>query len=146
MLRNGLAVALSAGIPPEKLLLEGNNKSESDIENGLKAEVGFIVADSPSELKKIDRIATRLGKKLKIMIRVNPVIDVPTHPNIATGVRECKFGIAIHSGAAFKAFESALQMKNVDVVGIHVHIGSGILFMEHFLKSAEEILNFANII
>ncbi len=81
-----LAVALSAGIPTEKLLLEGNNKSESDIENGLKAEVGLIVADSPSELKKIDRIAARLGKKPKIMIRVNPVIDVPTHPNIATGI------------------------------------------------------------
>ncbi len=141
-----LNIALSAGISPEKLILEGNNKSEAEIENGLKAEVGFIVVDSRSELAKIDRVACRLGKKPRIMLRVNPIIDVPTHPNIATGVRESKFGIAIPGGAAFKAFESALQMKNVDVVGIHVHIGSGILTMEPFLKSAEEILDFANIL
>lgn len=141
-----LSIALSAGIPPEKLILEGNNKSESEIEKGLEAEVGFIVVDSPSELVKIDRVACKLGKKPKIMLRVNPVIDVPTHPNIATGVKESKFGIAIPDGAAFRAFESALQMKNVDVAGIHVHIGSGILSMQPFLKSAEEILNFAHIL
>lgn len=139
-----LGIALSAGVPPEKLILEGNNKSESEIKKGLEAEVGFIVVDSPSELAKIDRVAGKLNKKPKIMLRVNPVIDVPTHPNIATGVRESKFGIAIPGGAAFKAFESALKMKNVDVAGIHVHIGSGILSMEPFLKSAEEILNFAD--
>ncbi len=138
-----LSIALSAGVPAEKLILEGNNKSESEIESGLGAGVGLIVVDSPSELFKIDRVAARLGKKPKIMIRVNPVIDVPTQPNIATAVRDSKFGIAIPDGGAFRAFETALQLKNIDVVGIHVHIGSGILSMEPFLKSAEEILNFA---
>ncbi len=138
-----LDIALSAGISPEKLILEGNNKSESEIKNGLESEVGLIVVDSMSELMKIDRVAARLGKKPGILIRVNPVIDVPTQPNIATGVRDSKFGIAIPGGAAFRAFETALKMKNLDVAGIHVHIGSGILSMEPFLKSAQEILDFA---
>lgn len=140
-----LSIALSAGIPQEKLILEGNNKSESEIEKGIQA-VGFIVVDSLTELAKIDRVAARVGRKPKIMIRVNPVIDVPTHPNIATGVRESKFGIAIPGGAAFKAFENALKLKSVNIVGFHVHIGSGILSMEPFLKSAEKILNFASLL
>ncbi len=138
-----LSIALSAGISPEKLILEGNNKSESEIESGIGAQVGLIVVDSPSELLKIDRVAARLGKRPRILIRVNPVIDVPTQPGIATAVRDSKFGIAIPGGAAQRAFETGLHLKNVDISGIHVHIGSGILSMEPFLKSAEEILNFA---
>ncbi len=138
-----LDIALSAGISHDKLILEGNNKSESEIKSGLEAEVGLIVVDSMSELMRIDRVAARLGKKPGILIRVNPVMDVPTQPNIATAVRDSKFGIAIPGGAALMAFETALKMKNLDVAGIHVHIGSGILSMAPFLKSAEEILDLA---
>ncbi|WP_309492749.1 diaminopimelate decarboxylase [Candidatus Hecatella orcuttiae] len=139
-------IALSAGIPPEKLVLTGNNKTGEDFTQSLKAGVGFIVVDSLSELRKLDEAAGSLGKTPKIMVRVNPSIQVPTHPYIATAVKESKFGVDIPSGAAFRVYEAALRMKNVETVGVHFHIGSQILSTEPFTEAVERVLDFVELL
>jgi len=135
-------ITLKAGIRPGELILTGNNKSERAFEEAVNAGVGLIVIDSVSELVKLGDVARRLGKIPKLLLRVNPLIDIQSHPNISTATRESKFGINIQDGAALKAFETAMGVESVDVVGVHAHIGSQILSVEPFREEVEKLLDF----
>jgi len=135
-------IALKAGISPSELILTGNNKTEKEFKEALNADVGIIVLDSVSELAKLSDVAKSLDKTPKVMLRVNPLIDISSHPNISTATRETKFGIDIQGGVALKAFEKAVGMQSIDVVGVHAHIGSQILSVEPFKEEVEKILDF----
>ncbi len=132
-----LYIALSAGMSPEQLLFNGSSKTEAD--HRLAVEKGVRVSlDSLDELAQLDRIAGEAGKKVEISFRVNPAIEVPTHPKIATGLATSKFGIP--ADRIEEAYGAALACRNVTPVGIHCHIGSQILDIEPFRKEAEVLM------
>lgn len=134
-----LKIALKVGVPGKKITFNGNNKTISELELALQENV-LINVDSLQELKILNNIAEDLGKKARISFRVNPDVKAPTHPHIATGLRESKFGIDASSGKAIDAYERASKMENVNVEGIHSHIGSQILDADPFVEQAEKLM------
>ena len=132
-----LHLALKAGMKPEHLLFNGSSKTVAD--HRLAVQKGVRVSlDSFDELHQLDRVAGEMGKIVEISFRVNPAIDVPTHPKIATGLATSKFGIP--AGRITEAYTEALACKNVVPVGIHCHIGSQILQTEPFAKEAQVLM------
>jgi len=135
-----LALALEAGMPAKKLLFNGSSKTKSElalaVQNGVKISV-----DSLDELHQLDAVAHEAEKVAEISFRVNPALEVPTHPKIATGLATSKFGIPHEQIPA--AYREALACKNIRPVGIHCHIGSQILDMEPFARAAEVMVRTA---
>ena len=135
-----LHLALDAGMHAENLLFNGSSKTQNDlklaVEKGVKVSV-----DSLDELHQLDAAAKAAGKTAKIAFRVNPALEVPTHPKIATGLATSKFGIPHKEIPA--AYREALSCKNIQPVGIHCHIGSQILDVEPFVRAAEVMVRIA---
>ncbi len=135
-----LHLALDAGMRPERLLFNGSSKTPQDlslaVEKGVKVSV-----DSLDELHQLDAAARAAGKVAQIAFRVNPALEVPTHPKIATGLKTSKFGIPHEEIPA--AYQEALACKNIRPVGIHCHIGSQILDVEPFARAAEVMVRIA---
>ncbi|MDK2875887.1 MAG: diaminopimelate decarboxylase [Archaeoglobaceae archaeon] len=131
-----LYLALLAGFSREKMLFNGNSKSDDEIEMGILSGIKFSV-DSIDELNTIQSIAEKEGREVEIAFRINPDIDPKTHPKIATGLKESKFGIPEEQ--AVKAYEMALSMKNVSPKGVHCHIGSQILETSPFVSAMRKI-------
>ena len=135
-----LHLALEAGIPADKLLFNGSSKTPGDLELAVEKEVKVSV-DSLDELHQLDAAAKAAGKTAKISFRVNPALEVPTHPKIATGLATSKFGIPHKEIPA--AYREAMSCNNLQPVGIHCHIGSQILDIEPFVKAAEVMVRIA---
>lgn len=134
-----IQIASRVGVPGQRTVFNGNNKSAAELELAISGDV-LINVDSEQELPAVDRIASRLERRARIGFRVNPDVKTPTHPYVATGLRESKFGFDVASGQAIDAYRTASKMKNVKVVGIHCHIGSGILETSPFEEAAERIM------
>ncbi|MDI6884202.1 MAG: diaminopimelate decarboxylase [Hadesarchaea archaeon] len=134
-----LRIALEAGIPGNKMVFNGNHKTPRELELAVTNDV-LVNVDSFQELEAVGKVASRLGKRARIGFRVNPDVRAPTHPYIATGLRESKFGFDVASGQAFDAYKLAARMEDVDVVGIHAHIGSQILDAAPFEEEAEKLM------
>jgi diaminopimelate decarboxylase len=135
-----LHLALEAGMPAEKLLFNGSSKSPQDLV--LAVQKGITVSvDSPDELRQLDAVAGAAGTVAKVAFRVNPAIDVPTHPKIATGLATSKFGIPHKEIPA--AYREALACANIQPVGLHCHIGSQILDIEPFARATEVMVRIA---
>lgn len=137
-----LYTALSVDFPPEKIVFHGNNKTADEIKMALESGVGRIVVDNLTELRTIEKMATELGKKPGVMIRIKPGIDAHTHNFIRTGQIDSKFGFALETGEAFEAVREVLEQKNVTLKGVHCHIGSQIFEIEPFKAAAEVMLGF----
>ena len=135
-----LAVALAAGVPGERLVLHGNNKSEAELEAGLIAGVGRIVVDSFDE---VDRLARLLGPPMageaplpSVLVRVTPGIEAHTHEYVMTGQDDSKFGFGLASGAAAEAVRRLRHPSSgVRLVGVHAHIGSQIFALESYERA-----------
>lgn len=127
-----LEVALAAKFPPERIEFHGNNKSEAEIARAIEVGVGKIVADSEIELERINEIASAKGITQKVLIRVTPGVEAHTHQYIATAHEDVKFGFSIASGAALRAVKIGLLASNLEVGGVHFHIGSQIMGVEGF--------------
>ncbi|HXX54877.1 MAG TPA: diaminopimelate decarboxylase [Methanoregula sp.] len=135
-----LRLALSAGMPSEKLLFNGSSKTPEDLR--LAVEKGVRVSvDSLDELHQLDAAAGSAGKIAEIAFRVNPALEVPTHPKIATGLATSKFGIPHPEIPA--AYREALACRHIRPVGLHCHIGSQILDTEPFARAAEVMVRVA---
>ena len=119
-----LRTALDAGVPPEKIVFNGPVKKDADLELAISSEIGLINADSTSEFEHMQRAARRVGKKCNTGIRVNIGIALKTHPHLATAQREHKFGIWI--GDAVTAYREAAKRPELNVIGMHSHIGSNL--------------------
>lgn len=132
-----LYLALLAGFDKNIILFNGNSKSDEEIKEGVEAGVKFSV-DSYDELFTISEIA---GKEVEICFRINPDVDPKTHPKIATGLKESKFGIP--QNEALKAYEKALKTKNVKPIGVHCHIGSQIKDLSAFAEALNKIFDVA---
>ncbi len=138
-----LYLSLLAGFEREKILFNGNSKSREEIEKGVEAGVRFSV-DSIDELKTISEVAREAGREVEIAFRVNPDVDPKTHPKIATGLKESKFGIP-HSMAK-DAYDMALRLDGVVPVGLHCHIGSQILDLSPFVHALHKIMDIARVV
>jgi diaminopimelate decarboxylase len=135
-----LNLALTAGMKAENLLFNGSSKSPDDLL--LAVETGVPVSvDSLDELRQLDGVAASREKVVRVAFRVNPAIDVPTHPKIATGLETSKFGIPHERIPA--AYEEALACRHIDPVGVHCHIGSQILAVEPFARTCEVMMRIA---
>jgi diaminopimelate decarboxylase len=135
-----LALALQAGMRPEALLFNGSSKSPSDLALAVETDVKVSV-DSLDELRQLNEAAADAGKTVDIAFRINPAINVPTHPKIATGLATSKFGIP--AGQILDAYREALSAGNINPVGMHCHIGSQILALEPFAREAEVLVDVA---
>ncbi len=137
-----LYTALSVGFPAEKIVFHGNNKTRDELVAAVESGVGRIVVDNLTELKTLDSISGELGKVAGIMLRIKPGVDAHTHDFIKTGQIDSKFGFALETGEAMNAVKAALDMKNVNLRGLHCHIGSQIFDVDPFELAAKIMLEF----
>lgn len=125
-----LAKALAAGVPASKIVFSGVGKTPVEMRAGLEAGIYQFNVESEPELAALDAVAGSLGKRAAIAIRINPDVDARTHAKINTGKAETKFGIPfVH---AREAYAHAATLKNIEIVGVDVHIGSQITELEPF--------------
>ncbi|GAA0903994.1 diaminopimelate decarboxylase [Virgisporangium aurantiacum] len=135
-----LAVALGAGMPPERIGLHGNNKSGSELRRAVEAGVGRIVVDSFEEIDRLTAIAKDKNKTPKVMVRVTVGVEAHTHEYIATAHEDQKFGFSLFGGAAAQAVDKIIEEKKLDLIGLHSHIGSQIFDTSAFELSARRLL------
>ncbi len=133
-----LYLSLLAGFKKDRILFNGNSKSREEIEIGIVSGVKFSV-DSLDELKTISEVAKEHGKEVEIAFRINPDVDPKTHPKIATGLKESKFGLP--QNMAVEAYRLALKLDGVVPVGIHCHIGSQILDLSPFVHALDKVMD-----
>ena len=137
-------VALAAGVPPERLVLHGNNKSDDELSAALAAGVGRIVVDSFDEIDRLGRLtdapraqaAPGAASRPKVLVRVTPGVEVHTHVYVQTGQEDTKFGFSVASGAAAEAVVALELLPGVELVGVHAHIGSQVFDVDHFEEAA----------
>lgn len=139
-----LYTALSVGFPVERILFHGNNKTEAELHLALSNNVGRIVADNPADLRRISRVAGELQKTAAIFMRITPGIDAHTHDFVKTGQVDSKFGFTLENGEALEQVGVALSLPNIELKGLHCHIGSQIFDEKPFEHAAEVMLGFMN--
>jgi diaminopimelate decarboxylase len=116
--------ALAAGVPPERIVFSGVGKSEAEIAFALQTGVAELNVESEPELKLIDQVAQRLGKRATVAIRVNPDVAAGGHAKIATGKADNKFGVSFDE--AERLYANASNAAGLTPVGVACHIGSQI--------------------
>ena len=120
-----LQAAVRAGFPPDRIVFAGVGKSDAELSLAVEAGVGHVNAESEEEIERLAAVAARLGRPMRVSLRVNPDIDARSHPYISTGLRQNKFGVDI--ALAPEILHRARQRAGIEVVGLQCHIGSQIL-------------------
>lgn len=139
-----LYTAYRSGFPMNKIYFHGNNKTFDEIDLGIKLGVGRFIVDNIWEMTKINEIAEVYNKKQDIYLRLTPGIEAHTHEYIKTGQIDSKFGFAPVGNIIMDAVKKALSLDNINLVGLHCHIGSQIFETEPFKDAAEVMLKFIN--
>ena len=137
-----LAVALAGGINPSKIEVHGNNKSVSEIERALSVGVKTIVMDSLFEIDRVAAAARKHGVRQGVMLRLTPGIEAHTHEKISTAHEDVKFGFSIASGAAWQAVQAVAEHPELELRGVHCHIGSQIFGVEAHEIATDRLLAF----
>lgn len=125
--------ALRAGVPSHKIVFSGVGKQADEVAQALKAEVLLLNVESEAELELVARVASAVGRRAPVALRINPDVDPQTHPYIATGLRESKFGIPI--GEAHRVYRRARDMASLEVCGLDCHIGSQLTSVQPLVDS-----------
>lgn len=136
-----LFTAHKSGFPMEKVLFHGNNKTIDEIEMGVDLGVGRFVVDNYYELELLQSICEQKNKIQPIYFRITPGIEAHTHDYIKTGQIDSKFGFALSNGDLQDALENIKKYKNINLVGLHAHIGSQIFDVEPYLDEVEIMMN-----
>ncbi len=140
-----LHVALSAGVPPERLVLHGNNKSDQELATAVERGVGRIVVDSFDEIARLGRLLDTPGGRTgrpRALVRVTPGVEAHTHEFVRTGGEDSKFGFSVAAGAAAEAVAALELLPGVELVGVHAHIGSQVFDVSSFEQAAEVLGRF----
>lgn len=137
-----LFTAIKSGFDTSKIYFHGNNKTLSEIELAVSNNVGHIVVDNENELYDLNSVAQKYNKIVNISFRIKPGIDAHTHNFIKTGQIDSKFGVALETGEAMSIIKKALTLKNVNVTGVHCHIGSQIFEVNPFIEAAKTMIRF----
>jgi diaminopimelate decarboxylase len=136
-----LYTAYKSGYPLEKVYFHGNNKTVDEIELGVSLNVGRFVVDNLYEIELINEIAKSHNKTQKILLRITPGIEAHTHDYIKTGQIDSKFGFTVLNNNTINAVKKAIGMTNIELVGLHCHIGSQIFDMTPYEDAAEVMLS-----
>ena len=136
-----LGIAQSVCFPLDKVYFHGNNKSAEELKWALRCGVGRIVVDNFHELGMLAEMAGGQDSAVDILLRLSPGVDPHTHKSIATGVVDSKFGFPLVSGE--EAVAQAVSASNLNLVGLHFHLGSLIFGVEPYQEAIELILDFA---
>lgn len=131
-----------AGMPASEITFHGNNKSETELRDAIAAGVGHIAVDNDLELDRLCRLATELGTRVPLLLRLNPGIDVHTHDKIKTGAVDSKFGFPLWTGDAEAACARAAE-AGLDVAGFHVHLGSQLFDPDASRLAVRRLIEFA---
>ena len=137
---NELRIALMADFPAARITAHGNNKDDAFLRACVDEGVGHVVLDSDQELERLDAIAGEAGRAQHVMIRVKPCIEAHTHEFIATSHEDQKFGFSLASGSAYRAAEAAVKAANLELVGLHCHVGSQVFDAQGFTAAADRVL------
>lgn len=137
-----LYLANKSEFPLEKVYFHGSNKSEEEIELGVKLGVGRFIVDHLEELQIINEVASRYNKVQDVYLRLTPGIEAHTHEYIKTGMIDSKFGFPPVGNAIMIAVKTALSYENINLVGIHCHIGSQIFDIEPFEDAVEIMMGY----
>jgi diaminopimelate decarboxylase len=134
-----LARVIAAGGDPGKVVFSGVGKSEDEMAQALHAGILCFNVESEGELDRLAAVAARVGKRAPVSFRVNPDVDPKTHPYIATGLRESKFGIAFDEAPAL--YRRAAAMPHIAVHGLDIHIGSQITDLAPYREATVKVLD-----
>ncbi len=137
-----LAIALSAGVPADRLVLHGNNKSDAELLAARAAGVGRLVVDSFDELDRLERVHAADGIVPEVLLRITPGVEAHTHEFVMTGQDDSKFGFGLKVGDAARAVQRARASVAVELVGIHAHIGSQVFVAGFFTQAVEALAPF----
>ena len=142
-----LAVAKSVNFPMDKLLFHGNNKSEQELHEAVEAGIGRIVVDNFHELSMLDSVAGAAGVRQRVLLRISPNVDPHTHAKTTTGILDTKFGFVLEEagsgGQAEEAIVQAQAAENLELMGLHCHLGSPIIELEPYTQANDVMLSFA---
>src|SRR5207237_3727432 len=134
-------VALRAGFIPEQIVFTGVGKTPAELAQAIDLGVKTINAESEGELERIDLLARERGTRARVALRVNPDIDARSHPHISTGLKTNKFGIAL-DGVPDLAHRFS-RSEGVEIVGLHIHVGSQITNLDPLCNAAQAIVSLA---
>lgn len=137
-----LAAALAGGIDPQKIEVHGNNKSVAEIDRAVSVGVKTIVMDSLFEIERVAAAAKKHGVRQAVMLRLTPGIEAHTHEKISTAHEDVKFGFSIASGAAWTAVEAVATHPELELRGVHCHIGSQIFGSEAHEIATDRLMGF----
>jgi len=134
-----LARVMAAGGDPRKVVFSGVGKTAEEMQQALMADILCFNVESERELARLDAIAARTGKTAAVSLRVNPDVDPRTHPYIATGLKENKFGIPYEDALAL--YRRARDMRHIRIAGIGCHIGSQLTEVAPFVAALDRLLD-----
>ncbi|QSX04891.1 diaminopimelate decarboxylase [Sedimentibacter sp. zth1] len=135
-----LFIALKSGFPADKIEFNGNNKTQFELEYAIENDIGRIIVDSLTEVEIIENICRNKNKKVKVLFRITPGVNINSHEYVATGKKDSKFGIPIEEGILFPYVKKAIDSKFVNFLGFHFHIGSQLHDNKPYLIALETSL------
>ena len=145
-----LAIAASVSFPPQRIYFHGNNKSEEELREALDYGAGRIVIDNFHEMQLLNGLSAGrrsltqgLDHRQPVLLRLSPGVDPHTHAHTTTGTLDSKFGIPLPTGQAEAAVRQAQEMPGLDLVGLHVHLGSPVFRLDPYREAVEVVLAFA---
>ena len=136
-------VAIAAGVPADRLVLHGNNKSAAELRRALELGVGLIVVDSDQEIDRIESLVAGGLRRPDVLVRITPGVEAYTHQFVSTGQDDSKFGFTVSSGAATQAVARIRRSDAMNLVGIHAHIGSQVFRAESYAEAMSVLAEFA---
>ena len=137
-----LATALSVDFPTEKLIFHWNNKTIEELDFAIQNKVKYIVLDSYDEIDKLVALCKKYNVVQDVLIRVNPGVEAHTHEYIQTAKVDSKFGFSIQNGDAESFIKKVLTFPELNLLGLHCHIGSQIFEKESFVIAVEKMTDF----
>ncbi|MCI2779419.1 diaminopimelate decarboxylase [Clostridium perfringens] len=139
-----LYTAYKAGFPLERIYFHGNNKSDYEIDLGVRLGIGRFIVDNIHELEVLNSIAQEYGRVQKVYLRITPGVEAHTHEYIKTGQLDSKFGFPVIGDTVYDAIKRAMELEYIELNGLHCHIGSQIFELEPFEDTTEIMLNLIN--
>lgn len=139
-----LYTAYKAGFPLERIYFHGNNKSDYEIDLGVRLGIGRFVVDNLHELEVLNSIAQEYGRVQKVYLRITPGVEAHTHEYIKTGQLDSKFGFPVIGDTVYDVVKRAIELEYIELSGLHCHIGSQIFDLEPFEDTTEIMLNLIN--
>ena len=138
-----LSIARSVDFPPDKVYFHGNNKTPEELNLSLDWGVGRIVVDNFYELELLNELARKRGSNQSILLRLSPGVDPHTHQHTTTGTIESKFGFSLATGQAEEAVNRASSASNLNLLGLHFHLGSPVSQIQPYELAIDLVLRFA---